>query len=265
MTILAIHHRVQRSAALLLLAMVAIAVGMAPSCTTSKRLTCSGDLHEHKGKCLTMTEIQYLDCIDGFGFSTAFEIGGGFEAIADRSLNLAYKKSRQEDTPVALQIVQHCFQLAGQQAQSISDRAVAQSHASDAAKKAADMPVGDCQADKLDASITEVSPMNFELTVTGNTSAPCTLREPLDMVKGDTQKPLGSLPSNTGGDITLQPGQSKSVGTFGWSQGVCPYGLRIDFTPAGANSAFQATMPANECSSDGGSSSSSSDSGTPSS
>jgi hypothetical protein len=57
--------------------------------------------------------------------STSSEIGGGisgtFRVVAKASLNAAYKKSKQEDTPVALQIVKDCMEIA-KTSSSASDR-----------------------------------------------------------------------------------------------------------------------------------------------
>lgn len=48
--------------------------------------------------------------------STSSEIGGGiagtFRVVARVSLSAAYKKSKQENTPVALQIVKDCMEIA---------------------------------------------------------------------------------------------------------------------------------------------------------
>jgi hypothetical protein len=60
--------------------------------------------------------IQYVGCTDGRGMSTTTEIGGGvggtFKVVADASLKAAYKRTQQEDTPVALEIVKDCMEIA---------------------------------------------------------------------------------------------------------------------------------------------------------
>jgi hypothetical protein len=60
--------------------------------------------------------IEYVACTEGRGISTTTEIGGGvagtLKVVANASLNLAFKKTEQEDTPVALQIVKDCMEIA---------------------------------------------------------------------------------------------------------------------------------------------------------
>jgi hypothetical protein len=60
--------------------------------------------------------IEYVGCTEGRGVNTTRELGGGiggtFKVVANASLNLAYKKSQQENTPVALEIVKDCMEIA---------------------------------------------------------------------------------------------------------------------------------------------------------
>jgi hypothetical protein len=66
------------------------------------------------------------------GFQHHDQIAGGaagtFKVVADASLKAAYKRTKQEDTPVALQIVHDCLEIAKQASVSGSDRGVAQSY-----------------------------------------------------------------------------------------------------------------------------------------
>jgi hypothetical protein len=54
--------------------------------------------------------------VEGRGINTTTEIsagaGGTLKVVADATLNLAYKKSQEENTPVALQIVKDCMDIA---------------------------------------------------------------------------------------------------------------------------------------------------------
>lgn len=79
-------------------------------------VSCSSGLHEYKGKCLTNMAIQYVGCTEGKGINTTSEIsagvGGTFKVVADATLTVAMKKSQTENTPVALQIVKDCLEIA---------------------------------------------------------------------------------------------------------------------------------------------------------
>ena len=103
-------------------------------------------------------------------------------------------------------------------------------------------PASPCPSSELTGNITVVSPASFILTITNNATSACVLRGPLTMVKDDTKKPLGTVPFS---DVTLHPGQSAPGATFGWSQGVCPDGQVIDFSPNGQSGSFSATIPSN--------------------
>jgi len=78
--------------------------------------TCTGNLHPYKGKCLSNMAIEYVGCTEGRGISPTTEISGGvggtLKVVANASLNLAYKRTQQENTPVALQIVKDCMEIA---------------------------------------------------------------------------------------------------------------------------------------------------------
>lgn len=82
----------------------------------SSQPACSAGLHPYKDKCLTNMAIQYVGCVEGKGINTTTEIsagaGGTLKVVADASLNLALKRSEQENTPVALQIVKDCMDIA---------------------------------------------------------------------------------------------------------------------------------------------------------
>jgi hypothetical protein len=87
---------------------------LAPACGSSQP-NCPAGLHPYKNRCLSGASIEYLGCTEDRGFSTESELSGGlggtFKVVANATLNLAYKKSRQEDTAVALQIVKDCMEL----------------------------------------------------------------------------------------------------------------------------------------------------------
>jgi UDP-N-acetylenolpyruvoylglucosamine reductase len=60
--------------------------------------------------------IEYVGCTEGRGISPTTEIGGGIggtlKVVANASLKVAYKKTKQENTPVALQVVKDCMEIA---------------------------------------------------------------------------------------------------------------------------------------------------------
>jgi hypothetical protein len=82
----------------------------------SSQPTCPAGLHPYKDKCFTNMAIQYVGCTEGKGIDVITEIGGGaggtFKDVADISLDLAYKRMELENTPVALQIVKDCLDIA---------------------------------------------------------------------------------------------------------------------------------------------------------
>lgn len=77
---------------------------------------CPTGLHAYKDKCLTNMAIQYVGCTEGRGIDVTTEIsagvGGTFKVVADASLDIAYKRAQQENTPVALEIVKACLDIA---------------------------------------------------------------------------------------------------------------------------------------------------------
>jgi len=95
-----------------LIAFVAALLGS--SC--SSQPTCSTGLHPYKDKCLTNMAIQYVGCTFCLGNTPTTEIsadvGGTLKVVADASLKLAYKRTEQENTPVALEIVRDCMEIA---------------------------------------------------------------------------------------------------------------------------------------------------------
>ncbi len=97
----------------ILIVLLASTALIIPGCTSP---TCSAGLHEYHDKCLSNMAIQYVGCTEGRGISPTTEIGGDvggtFKVVADASLKIAYKKTEQENTPVALQIVKDCMEVA---------------------------------------------------------------------------------------------------------------------------------------------------------
>lgn len=79
-------------------------------------IKCPGGLQLYKGKCMSVMAINYAGCTEGKGVSSTDEItagvGGTLKVVTDASLKVAYKKAQQEDTPVALQIVKDCMEIA---------------------------------------------------------------------------------------------------------------------------------------------------------
>jgi len=104
-----------------LLAAQILVMLLVPACR-DKSVTCSGGLREYKDKCLTDMAIVYTECTDGRGVNTTTEIGGGvggtLRVVAGASLQVAYRTSQQEDTPVALEIVRNCMEIAKSSAQA---------------------------------------------------------------------------------------------------------------------------------------------------
>jgi hypothetical protein len=77
---------------------------------------CPAGLHAYKDKCLTNMAIQYVGCTEGRGMDVTTEIsagvGGTFKVVADASLDIALKRAQKENTPVALEIVKACLEIA---------------------------------------------------------------------------------------------------------------------------------------------------------
>lgn len=88
---------------------------LTPGCGSTQPV-CTGGLQPYKNKCLSTMAIQYVECTEGRGISTTTKIGGGvggtLKVVANASVNLAFEKARQENTPVALQIVKDCMEIA---------------------------------------------------------------------------------------------------------------------------------------------------------
>ena len=100
-----------------LIASLALALLLPAACSDSgEQLTCPAGLHLYKNNCLSSTSIEYVGCTEGRGFSTIDEgsigLGGTFRVVADASLEIAATRSKQENTPVALQIVKDCLEIA---------------------------------------------------------------------------------------------------------------------------------------------------------
>jgi hypothetical protein len=95
----------------LVLLLVMATTPIAAACVSQD---CPAGLHSYKDKCLTNMAIQYVGCTDGKGVNVTTEIGGGgtLKEVAEISLNLAYKEAKEENTPVALQIVKDCLEIA---------------------------------------------------------------------------------------------------------------------------------------------------------
>jgi len=93
---------------------VLVALAVAPMAAACSGQECPAGLHQYKDKCLTNMAIQYVGCTDGKGVNVTTEIGAGgtFKEVAEVSLNLAYKQAKEENTPVALQIVKDCLEIA---------------------------------------------------------------------------------------------------------------------------------------------------------
>ncbi len=106
--------RLRHSLAFLVL--VPLVLLLVPACGGPSQPECPSGLHPYNGKCLSSMAIQYVGCTEGRGVSTTTEIGGGaggtLKVVADASLKAAYKRTQQEDTPVALEIVKDCMEIA---------------------------------------------------------------------------------------------------------------------------------------------------------
>jgi Abnormal spindle-like microcephaly-assoc'd, ASPM-SPD-2-Hydin len=97
-----------------------------PSCTSGEEA--------FNGKCLPHVTVKYLACIDGKGFSVSNEVSVGttLPDVANSTFTVAYKRSKEEDSTVALQIVHDCLKLAEETATSGTDRDTARQYASKA-------------------------------------------------------------------------------------------------------------------------------------
>ena len=93
--------------------------------------SCSSGTEAYNGKCLPHVTARYLACIDGKGFSVSNEmsVGATLPDVANSTFNVAYKRSKEEDSTVALQIVHDCLTLAEGTATSDTDRGAARQYA----------------------------------------------------------------------------------------------------------------------------------------
>lgn len=105
------------------------------ACQSSHASSCSGGTEDFQGKCLPRVTALYLKCIDGRGFSVSNEwsVGATLPEAAGTTVTAAYKRSKEEDKTVALQIVHDCLTLAEQTATSSADRVTARQYAQQAA------------------------------------------------------------------------------------------------------------------------------------
>lgn len=94
--------------------MALISLVAAPIAAACSAADCPAGLHAYKDKCLTNMAIQYVGCTDGRGVDVTTElgVGGTFKEVAEVSLNVAYKQAKEENTPVVLQIVKDCLEIA---------------------------------------------------------------------------------------------------------------------------------------------------------
>lgn len=111
------------------LAMVLAALVISPAFVACQPPTCTGNLHEYNGKCLTNMAIVYMECTKGRGFDLETEIGGKlggtFKVVADASVEAAYKTTQKENAVVSLQIVSDCLKIAEGAAETTADRSAA--------------------------------------------------------------------------------------------------------------------------------------------
>jgi hypothetical protein len=121
------NHRIATSSALLaVLLFAALLVGGCGSGSEAQP-QCPEGLNPYKGKCLDRVAIQYVGCTEGKGVNVTDEIsgnvGGSFKVVADASLAVAHKKVQQENTPVALQSLKDCMEIAKQSGAAGQERA----------------------------------------------------------------------------------------------------------------------------------------------
>jgi hypothetical protein len=78
--------------------------------------SCPDGLQSYKGKCLSRTTIEYVGCTEGRGINPLTKVegtlAGDLRVVANASLQVAYEQSATENTPVALQIIKDCLELA---------------------------------------------------------------------------------------------------------------------------------------------------------
>jgi hypothetical protein len=112
---------------------------------------CADGEREYEGECATDTVYTFLVCTEGRGVNLSkrlgASVGGTFSKVADASLKVAYEQSQQEDTAVALGIVNACIALAGDDSESEEERSVAreyQQRASEYIEEFPGVPVPRC-------------------------------------------------------------------------------------------------------------------------
>jgi hypothetical protein len=118
------------------MSLVGLLIVAALSACSSAKQSCAAGSENYQGRCLPPVTAKYLACIDGRGFSFSNEVsvGATLPAVADSTFNVAYKRSKEEDSPVALQIVHDCLTLAEQNATSGADRGTARQYAQQATR-----------------------------------------------------------------------------------------------------------------------------------
>jgi hypothetical protein len=100
------------------------------ACGSATAQSCSGGGENYQGTCMPHSTVEYLACIKDVGFTTSSEVSAGvtLPVVADSTVKLAYSKSKQEDTQVALVEVHNCLLIAERDATSSSDRSAAQQY-----------------------------------------------------------------------------------------------------------------------------------------
>jgi HYDIN/CFA65/VesB-like, Ig-like domain len=157
---------------------------------------------------------KYLACIDGKGFSVSNEVSVGttLPDVANSTFTVAYKRSKEEDSTVALQIVHDCLKLAEETATSGTDRGTARQYVSKATQAIA-VVKQKLPAIELDPRETLVCPMadvgtqvSCEVTINSTGLAP--LQVSSTEVTGADSSDFTAVADCPG---TLEPGQSCKV------------------------------------------------------
>lgn len=119
-----LHRRFWRLLATMLAALV-----FSPALVACQTPTCTGNLNEYNGKCLTNMAIVFMECTKGRGYDLETEIGGKlggtFKVVADASVEAAYKSTQKENVVVSLEIVAACLKIAEGAAETPADRSAA--------------------------------------------------------------------------------------------------------------------------------------------
>jgi hypothetical protein len=102
-------------------------IGLLSACPSPA--TCPSDLQLYEGKCVTHTMIAYVGCLHAkpYNLFQEIDVGATLPQAANTSVTAAYKRSRQEDSAAALQIVKDCLKLAEEGASQQEVAAVQQS------------------------------------------------------------------------------------------------------------------------------------------